>query len=217
MYRLLLLLLAGGLIICGCSQKPVVQEDQGGGFPLKEISLTEAIQRDANLAYCGQRVYLGFKKTPYVEDATAPKKEVKRYPVLKGSKPLYGSVKFGHEYLKPESGVEYQFAVDATGGGGYGGYDRLYFDANRDLDLKDDAPLKLNKQPWPENLWPRSAYKDRMFEELSIPMDFGPDYGVRPVRILPLLLKFNDEAGEPTDAGIFFKYARAHREHQDRQ
>jgi hypothetical protein len=178
-----------------------VQEDRDGGYPLKEISLSEAIERGADLAYCGQRVYLGFQKHPYLEDATVPKKEVKKYPVLKGSKPLYGTVRFDHSFLKPESGREYHFVIDATGDAGY---DRLHFDVNRDLDLSNDRPVGLSKKPWPEKLWPRSAYKDRMFEELSVPIDFGPGYGVRPVKILPLLMKYNDEAGEPSGAGVFF-------------
>jgi len=101
-------------------------------FDLKELSLGEAIQREPELAYSGQRVYLGLAKTEFTEDSTRPEKEVKKYPALKASKPLYGSVRFGSDPLQAKQGREYHFVIDAAEAGKY---DRLYFDANGDLDL----------------------------------------------------------------------------------
>src|SRR5512133_2363663 len=43
-------------------------------FELKELSLTEAIKQQSELAYSGQRVYLGLEKTDYTEDSTKPAK-----------------------------------------------------------------------------------------------------------------------------------------------
>ncbi len=152
-------------------------------------------------------MYLGFKKSQCVEDSTIPKKEVKKYPVFKGPKPLYGTVKFDQEYLKPESGTEYHFVIDATGDAGY---DRLYFDANRDLDLTNDRPVGLDRKPWPEGLWPGNANDSRRFEELSVPMDFGPGYGVQPVKILPYFTLAKDASGKDAGAGIIFINSAVH-------
>jgi hypothetical protein len=156
-------------------------------FDLKELSLSEAIRQESQLAYSGQRVYLGFEKTDFTEDSTKPEKEVKKYPALKAaSKPLYGSVRFTSDPLQPKQGHEYHFVIDATEPGKY---DRMYFDVNGDLDLSNDPPLALRAAPLPEGLWARSGDKVERFhfEELSMPMDFGADVGVRPVKILPLL------------------------------
>ena len=194
MLRRFILVIACCTLLFGCSkQSPPLSldVDKDGGFRLNEISVSEAIQRQPQLAYCGSREYLGFSKTEYWDDATIPKKAVKRYPQLrysqlKGSKtPLYGSLKFKADYFKPDSEmVEYQFALDATGSSGYDG---LYFDANRDLDLTNDRPLRSDKTAWPEGLWSRDKKAGRIFEPITVEVDFGPGYGVRPVKVLPLM------------------------------
>jgi hypothetical protein len=63
-------------------------------------------------------------------------------------------------------------------------YDRLYFDVNRDLDLTNDRVLQPAKGP---PLRP-SPYKGPTFENLVVPMDFGPGLGKRPVRLIPRLI-----------------------------
>ncbi|MGA2797355.1 MAG: hypothetical protein ABSE63_07255 [Thermoguttaceae bacterium] len=163
--------------------------------------MSEALQICPELGFYGQRVILGFKKTNFLEDSTTPKKVVKKYPTLKGTKPLYGSVKFDGDYLKPEIGNEYHFVIDATG---EAGYDRLYFDANRDLDLTNDPPVGLSKEPWPSDFWPRSKGKDRVFAEINVPMDFGPGYGVRQVKILPFMLRFSDDLDMKAGVSLLF-------------
>jgi hypothetical protein len=73
-----------------------------------------------------------------------PESEVRIYPTFKSDKPLYGLVRFAAAYGQDESGILYHFAVDESHGTGKG-YDRLYFDLNRDLNLADEesqAPLK---------------------------------------------------------------------------
>jgi hypothetical protein len=156
-------------------------------FDLKELSLSEAIRQEPQLAYSGQRVYLGFEKTEFTEDSTQPEKEVKKYPALKtASKPLYGSVRFTSDPLQPKQGHECHFVIDATEPGKY---DRMYLDVNSDLDLSNDPPLAISTAPLPKGLWERSGDKAERFhfEELSMPLDFGGDVGVRPVKMLPLL------------------------------
>jgi hypothetical protein len=204
MFRRFIVSIASCVLLLGCSkglpQLPLAV-DKDGAFQLKEISLTEALKRQPELGNCGQRMYLGFAKTNFLEDSTVPKKEVKKYPQIKAKKPLYGAVKFDYDYLKPESGVEYQFVIDATGSAGY---DRLYFDANRDLDLTNDPPITLSKEPWPAGLWSYAAKDGLLFNEISAPMDFGPGYGVRPVKILPFVFMEKDEAGKEIAARVMF-------------
>ena len=89
MCRRFLLLVVSCIIPLGCSQKLPLEVDKDGGFRLKEISLTEALKRQPELGRSGQRVFLGFAKTNFLEDSTVPKKEVKKYPEIKAKKPLY--------------------------------------------------------------------------------------------------------------------------------
>jgi hypothetical protein len=157
-------------------------------FDLKELSLAEAIGRQSELAYSGQREYLRLEKTEFGEDSTRPEKEVRKYPALRSPKPLFGSTKFGSD----PSGDAYHFVID---GAEPGKYDLLYFDVDRDLDLSDDPPLRPNKGKRPDGLWP-PEHKDQklyLFEELSVPLDFGTGVGVRPVKILPVLWVIEDK------------------------
>ena len=64
-------------------------------------------------------------------------------------------------------------------------YDRLYFDANRDLDLTNDPVLMPMKDPPPGAMLPYSADQKVVFDFLSIPLDRGPDLGTGPVRVVP--------------------------------
>jgi hypothetical protein len=192
-------------IAVGCREKQPPKLDEGAEFPLKEVSLSQALKSCPELGYCGQRVILGLNNTDFREDSTVPKKEVKKYPSLLGPKPLYGSIKLNEDFLKPGGGIEYQFVVDASVDAGY---DTLYFDANHDLDLTNDPPATLNRGGWPAGL--RSPYEIknrllyRIFNEINVPMDFGPDYGVRPVQLLPFMSKFSNDTDMHEAVAIFF-------------
>ncbi|MGD0382014.1 MAG: hypothetical protein ABSA77_00740 [Thermoguttaceae bacterium] len=184
MYRKFIVLIAICTFLSGCSKQlpPLPLEvDRDGGFRLKEISVAEAIQRQPEFNNCGARAGLK-EKTEYLEDSTAAK-----YPRFKGPEPLYGFAKFGRDFLKSDREIKYFFALDASGADGY---DTLYFDANHDLDLTNDPPLGLSKKPWPAGLKPFLTPDNRlMFEELAVPIDFGPPYGVQPVKFLPVYIK----------------------------
>jgi len=184
MRRQLVFLILFCTILVGCSQKLPqlpLEVDKDGGFRLKEISLAEAIQRQPDLDNCGGRAGLKVK-TEYLEDSATVK-----YPRFKGPEPLYGFAKFGRDFFKSDREIKYFFALDASGADGY---DTLYFDANHDLDLTNDPPLGLGKKPWPTGLKTHLTPDNRLlFEELAVPIDFGPDYGVQPVKFLPVYIK----------------------------
>ena len=71
-----------------------------------------------------------------------PFTEVKGYPKFASRAPIFGRVRFGAKFNQTNAGVLYYFAVDESRGTGQG-YDRFYFDANWDLDLRNDPVAKL--------------------------------------------------------------------------
>ena len=78
-----------------------------------------------------------------------PFSEVKSYPTFVSQAPIFGSVRFGGKSDDTNSGTLFYFAVDESRGIGKG-YDRLYFDASRDLDLRND-PVAKPQQPPPDH------------------------------------------------------------------
>jgi len=70
-----------------------------------------------------------------------PCPEVKNYPAFVSQVPIFGSVRFGARSDETNSGRLFYFAVDESRGTGKG-YDRLYFDGNGDLDLRNDPVAK---------------------------------------------------------------------------
>lgn len=143
-------------------------------FELDEVSAFELDNRVVLFFSGGQRSYCTDK----------PAAEVKTYPAFKSGKPVYGSVEFKSEYDGELPRTKYCFALDESAGTGEG-YDRFYFDLNRDLDLTNDAVLSPHKNP-PNNERFRNsrALQETLFEYLHIPFEFGSE-DVRPLRILP--------------------------------
>lgn len=186
MCRQLIVLIVCCTILLGCSQKLPqlpLEVDKDGGFRLKEISLAEALERQPGLENCGGLSGHMMEKPEYLEDAAMVK-----YPRFKGSRPLYVLAGFNRDFLPSDRDIKFFFALDASGGGD--SYDTLYFDVNHDLDLTNDPPLKPSNKTWPAGLKPWLAADDRlMFEELAVPIDFGPGYGVQPVKFLPVYIK----------------------------
>ena len=186
MFRRFIVLMASCRLVLGCSkelpQLPL-EMDKDGGFRMKEISLTEAIERQPGLENCG-----GFSEdlvdNPKYLDGAAKVK----YPRFKGSRPLFAFAGFNRDFLPSDRDIKFFFALDASGGGDSN--DTLYFDVNHDLDLTNDPPLHPSKKAWPAGLKPWLPPDDRlMFEEVSVPIDFGPGYGVQPIKFLPVYIR----------------------------
>lgn len=149
-------------------------------FALKEVS---RFDRAAKMGFklFGQQVSVSSDEIPVA---------VKTWPAFKSGKPIYGSTRFDAVYGKPDSGIEYHFAFDESRGTGQG-YDRLYFDHNRDLDLTNDKPLVPQNQP-PEGAKLGFAYiaQEIYFDSLALEFDFGPA-GKRLVEVLPRLVIYD--------------------------
>jgi len=145
-------------------------------FNLDEISTFEI---DENLLHQFVRGQLG-------DCGEQPVADVRTYPAFKSDKPLYGSVRLAGEYGEKSSGIQYHFALDESAGTGKG-YDQLYFDLNRDLDLTNDTPLVPLKGPPDGALLRYSSIKQQVcFDYLKVNFDFGSD-GQRPLEIMPRL------------------------------
>jgi hypothetical protein len=113
--------------------------------------------------------------------------EVKSYPAFVSKQPLYGSVRFATGYGQTNAGMQFYFAVDESQGTGKG-YDRLYFDLNRDLDLRNDSITLTHQQRVKRAVLSNTQYYPQVFfDPLSINFDLGPA-GTRPVQIMPRLV-----------------------------
>ena len=118
----------------------------------------------------------------------APYTEVKRYPQFVSGKPIYGVIRLGVDYRRPDSGKPYYFAIDESKGTGRG-YDRLMFDLNHDLDLCNEEPLKPLPKPPSSATVNYSGVKEQvLFANLSVPFDLAQG-GQRNVEIMPRLLR----------------------------
>ncbi len=85
-------------------------------------------------------------------------------------------------------------------------YDRLYFDANRDLDLTNDPVLKPLPDPPPGAIPEYQAPQIVAFDYLTVEFDHGPGIGPRPFRILPRLVVSDERYG-----AVYFVAAVARR------
>ena len=122
-----------------------------------------------------------------------PDPNVTKYPALKSDKPLYGSVQLPSEFHRKSSGLSYNFAIDEFAGTGQG-YDRLYFDLNRDMDLTNDASLSSMDNPPKGAILNNSWIKKQIyFHCIDVPLDFGSE-GRHPLGILPRLIVREDES-----------------------
>ncbi len=171
------------LLVCSCVGLCLACHTLGAGdtetgktetFKLREISVFEVSEGNflrGQMGPCGN----------------VSESEVKAYPVFKSQKPIYGSVRFGGDTRNPKSGSFYPFAIDESQGTGKG-YDRLYFDLNRDLDLSNDPVLQPQARP-PEAA--RQSYSNIkqqvLFDFINLPFEYGEGDN-RPVQLLPRLV-----------------------------
>lgn len=179
--------------------------DEAATFPLKEVSVFEKKQDKGSIAQMPLRGEHG-------SCSTVPDKEVKTYPKLKSKRPLYGTVTFGRSFLESKATVEYHYVLDESEGtpdapappwwksllgrlidlgeesGPPAKYDRLYFDANRDLDLTNDPVVTpMNSPPPGIKELAGDEPRTRLFNYLDVPFDYGPQLGRQPLRVLPRL------------------------------
>ena len=149
------------------------EDGKGEVFKLREVSVFE--QSDDS-----------FLRGQTGQSQDQPFAEVKSYPAFASKKPVYGSVRFAADYGQTNGGLLFYFAMDESQGTGKG-YDRLYFDLNRDLDLRNDPVVMPQRHPHDRASLRYSDIKQQViFDPLSINFDFGPA-GTRPVQIMPRL------------------------------
>jgi hypothetical protein len=174
-----LLLLAGGLTLWTLAGLPLAGAEAA---PEEVFQLRGASAFDLG----GREKEAGFLRGQSAQCQDQAPAEVKTWPALKSKKPVYGSVRFGGDPKDKQSGMLFHFAVDEDKGTGQG-YDRLYFDANQDLNLQNDPALAAQRNPpGAAKLTYSSIKQQAVFEPLLIEFDFGPD-GKRRVEILPRL------------------------------
>ena len=129
----------------------------------------------------------GFLRGQTGECEDQPSPMVKAYPAFVSKKPIYGSIRFGMDRKQPNSGQLVYYAVDESRGTGKG-YDRLYFDANGDLDLRNDPVVKPQGHPPEKALVNNGGIKAQViFDCLAVNLDCGPA-GMRPVQLMPRLM-----------------------------
>jgi hypothetical protein len=170
------------LLICGLAGLSLVLRaaaaaEAGTGdetFKLREVSVFE---------YGVEGFLRG--QTGECEDQPSPM--VKAYPAFVSKKPIYGSIRFCMDRKQPNSGQLVYYAVDESRGTGKG-YDRLYFDANGDLDLRNDPVVKPQGHPPEKALLNNGGIKAQViFDCLAVNLDCGPA-GMRPVQLMPRLM-----------------------------
>jgi hypothetical protein len=120
-----------GLAVAG---GPGADATHDATFKLRELSVFDVSKDDGAKG--------SFLRGQMCRCQTEPSAEVRHYPVFVSRVPLYGSVKFGGRPDDTNSADTYYFALDESQGTGKG-YDHLYFDGNRDLDLANDPVLSL--------------------------------------------------------------------------
>jgi hypothetical protein len=159
----------------------VILAGAGGGgaareraFTLREVSALDLVDRVGDFTV-GQQVVCADK----------PDGNVVAYPSFTSRQPLYGTVGFVIPTARPDPATLYYFALDESGGTGKG-YDRLYFDLDRDRDLRNDCVVEVRRSPpgaWANH--PNIKQQD-YFANLAVPLPFGSE-GQRPLEMTPRL------------------------------
>lgn len=191
----LLALIAAGVFAHWFDLLPL-SEIEDGDYPMRPVrAMAECERLDLGGVPLGQPVWWNAAPDKYVvwvasntNWRTIPDTKVRLYPKLKSNRALYGAIEFGRYEVKSGKGRPFRCVVDESAGSGTG-YDRLYFDANADLDLTND-PVLTPIEPQ-SGLTARTGRQGRSttFHPLAIPFDFGPKYGEKPVEITPRLIE----------------------------
>jgi len=116
---------------------------------------------------------------PEVICCMTPSKVVRKYPRFVSSAPLFGQIDLDSNGSGGAALVTYHFAIDESKGAGTG-YDTLYFDTNSNFDLTDDAArIATDSAP---------AGAKVCFDHTTVPWNYGPGVGQRPLEFEPRLL-----------------------------
>jgi hypothetical protein len=175
-----------GLLVCGLIGAGVAFQIHAIGetndnriFKLREVSVFDG------------------NKEPFIRGQTCvcrdkPFPEVKHYPDFASKAPLFGAVRFGAKASQTNSGLLFYFAVDESRGTGKG-YDRLYFDGDRDLDLRNDPVVKLQPHPPDHGYVPFTGIKAKAaFDFLKVNLGAN-DGGPNLVELMPRLLVMGND------------------------
>ena len=164
----------------------------GGVFKLRDISVFDANNEK-------------FLRGQMCRCQDKPFAEVKNYPAFASKAPIFGSVKFDGRSDDTNSGATFYFAVDESRGMGKG-YDRLYFDANRDLDLRNDPVAKVQSNPPDHGYAPHfSGIKAKASYDF-LKLNLATSDNAKPVEVMPRLLLTGDE----TNTYRFMFFVRTH-------
>ena len=170
--------------------------DNAAAFDLKEISTFDV----------PEPMWHHFTSGQYVKCGAEPNERVQRYPPFESSKPLYGSLVVGTQPGRRDSGLCYPFAVDESAGTGQG-YDRLYFDNNRNGDLTDDGYKAPRRDiPHMDRFESPSLKANVCFDFLRIQLTADDD-PERRLEVMPRLLVYKDD---PSGRYVFFITTKAY-------
>ncbi len=169
--------------------------DDAAAFGLTEISAFDV----------PAPIWYHFTSGQYVKCGAEPNERVKRCPSFASSQPLFGSLVVGAQPSQRDSGLCYPFAVDESAGTGRG-YDRLYFDSNRNGDLTDDGCKAPRRDiPKMDRFESPSLKANVCFDFLRIGLT--PDGPERRLEVMPRLIVYKDDPGSRY---MFFITTKAH-------
>jgi hypothetical protein len=172
---------------------PAADPGHEATFQLKDVSVFSAGHND-------------FLRGQVCRCQTEPLAQVQHYPAFVSKVPIFGMAKFGGRGDDTNSAVTCYFALDESGGAGKG-YDRLYFDANRDLDLRNDPVLGVQRTSPDQGYKPNYAGIKSLacFDFLNL--DFGgTGAGSGRVEVMPRLLI----TGNETNSYRYLFFVRTH-------
>lgn len=179
MVRAILMILGLSVFAMGCNAKKTAS-DESITFEMREVSLLDAKEEDSFLYETNGIAAVCRDK---------PNPTLKKHPEWKARNPLYGTLDV--------DGARYAFVVDGPASPGKDQSQSLasmpnvmYFDANGDQDLTNDPPLSLMKEP--PRLFSSKRIHGKVFECVSLPVDFGTGIGKRTVSFMPVLVTAAD-------------------------
>ena len=151
--------------------------------PAQEVEQTFALQEVSVFDPTGPQMEFRYGQT--VPSSEAADANIVAYPAFQSQHPLYGALM---TYLPKGHSIPatYRFAIDESGGTGQG-YDRLYFDLNRNNSLTDDEAIAAQKNPPARALDNPRDTPQVLFGAIALPFPFGAQ-GKCPIEVLPRLM-----------------------------